>query len=126
MAKAPARRTKAAKPPARRQRAPVRKPRPKAGQRERTKATAPKSKPEGKARPETVMWTPKKIAVLRRNGDIPASCPVCGSKRLDVRKADGLVKGAAKVAASVAVPLVLRMHPEVDCLSCGWRSEANY
>ena len=101
----------------------------------RKAATKPKARPaaarktvKGRATlGEAKQWTAKRPAAVRRNADIPSACPVCGSKRLDVRKADGLAKGAVKLAASAVVPFVaVRPHPEIDCLACGWRSEATY
>lgn len=89
----------------------------------RSKSSATWSTPSA-TRNETKQWTAKRVKPVRRGDAIPTTCPICGSKRLDVRPADGVGKAAAKVVAGVVVPLVVRVHPEIDCLSCGWRSEA--
>src|SRR5688572_11619491 len=79
------------------------------------KAKAAKPRPPRKG---TKAWVAK--APKRGKGFRYEACPICGSRDLEVRKKDGLAKGAGKVlAGSLYAPLVLEFHDRYACRACG-------
>lgn len=73
------------------------------------------------SRVATAAWTAQTRKGRATGFDV---CPVCGSKRLDVQKADGVGRVAGKLALGAAIPLLVNFRATATCRSCGWRSEA--
>ena len=59
----------------------------------------------------------------RRHATRP-TCPICGSRDVEVAKPAAKAKAQQKLAAGVVLPFLVDHHAGLTCHSCGYREEA--
>ena len=52
------------------------------------------------------------------------TCPICGSRDVEVVQPKAKTKAQAKLAAGVVLPFLVEHHGGMTCRSCGYREEA--
>jgi DNA-directed RNA polymerase subunit M/transcription elongation factor TFIIS len=93
----------------------------------RKRASAPKRRTAQARKPATkavrARKGPKSKAQPRARAARP-TCPICGSRDVEVRRPEAKSKAAAKLDAGVVAPIFVDRHAGLACHSCGYREEA--
>ena len=93
----------------------------------RRTAAKPKAKAAPRSRSPVKAFKPKAAARTKgqsRPHTTRPTCPICGSRDVEVVQPKAKAKAQAKLAAGVVLPFLVEHHGGMTCRSCGYRDEA--